>query len=579
MHRHHGSVMRATLRSLAAPTAALVLVATPACGRKGSTTAAPPASAPSTSTLAAPGSPPAPQAPPVWSGFRPEDGPITTGRAMSYASLSATEQKFGVAPSPSRGNDVVYQDHVVLIEHGDKVVKSVASDGMSWTLDATDPRVAALEEGDVVFATTDCVGQILKLSRAGDEISLVLGPAQLTDIIKKGNFEYDAPLDLDAMTAVEDPDFPGTFGSAYFDQMKQEQTRGSGSAGPASPLVIENASYYVVSPQGAWRPMRTVRRSGAVVPPSVDGRIGPSALSTFYVPQAPDRSFNNVLSATPCYTGCGGLGVRLSANRAGLKIDIFVVLRLTAPRFSFALHLDGLTPRAHIELTGGAGFLMTIQGTTDPAFTSNLNETGAVPVDLTLPLQFGAVPLVLHYHQDVSLATAFSARTSVLQAREDLRVTGRLGFDFDGAKFTPLPLGAEFNKDPSHDVNGISMGINSIVAGISQRLLMGLGRGSLAVGPYVSLTTSATALKQATEASHLMLAQPSTGDCTQATLVMQVYGGIGYALPKAIVSVVNFFLKIIHVKPISETGSLFKFLQPFNVVNQRFQLPDGCAGK
>ncbi len=188
------------------------------------------------------------------------------------------------------------------------------------------------------------------------------------------------------------------------------------------------------------------------------------------------------------------------------------------------------------------------------------------------------MPLVLHYYQDVSLATAFSAETSVLQAREDLRVTGKLGFDFDGAKFTPLPLSAEFNTDPSHDVNGISMGINSIVSGISQRLLMGVGREGFAVGPYVSLTTAATALKQATEASHLMLAQPATGDCTQATLVMQVYGGIGYALPKVVVNVVNFFVKIFHAKPISETGSLFKFLQPFNVLNQRFQLPDGCAG-
>ena len=33
------------------------------------------------------------------------------------------------------------------------------------------------------------------------------------------------------------------------------------------------------------------------------------------------------------------------------------------------------------------------------------------------------------------------------------------------------------NVDPSHEINGISMGINSIVVGISQRLLMGVGRG------------------------------------------------------------------------------------------------------
>ncbi len=567
-------------RRLVSIVAAVALTLVSACGRQeGAPAPAPPAAGAKTPAPASPAaSAPAPlPASAPWPGFHPDDGPILRGRVLSFASLSDTEKKFGVAPS--RGPDVVYQDQVVLIEHGDKVIKSIAADGMNWTLDATDPRVAALKEGDIVFATTDCVGQILKLTRTGNDVSVILGPAQLTDIIKKGNFQYDAPFDLDAMTAVEDPDFPGTFGSPYFDQMKQAQAAGAGSSGSQAPLVIEKASYYIVSPQGVWRPMRTVRRDGTVVLPAMEAPIGPPAvLRTSFSPQAPDHTFNNVLSATACFTNCGGLGVRLSANRAGLKIDIFVVLRLATPQFSFALHLDGPTPRAHIELSGGAGFLMTIQGTTDPTFTSNLNETGAVPVDLTLGLQFGAVPLVLHYHQDVSLATAFSAKTSVLRAREDLRVTGKLGFDFDGARFTPLPLSAEFNTDPSHDVNGISMGINSIVAAISQRLLMGVGRGGFAVGPYVSLTTSATALKQATEASHLMLAQPATGDCTQATLVMQVYGGIGYALPKVVVTVVNFFLKIFHAKPISETGSLFKFLQPFNVLNQRFQLPDGCAG-
>ncbi len=196
--------------------AVIALALEPACGRKeGAPAPAPPpagARTPAPPSPAASAPAPLPASAP-WPGFHPEDGPILQGRVLSYASLSDTEKKFDVAPS--RGPDVVYQDQVVLIEHGDKVIKSVAADGMNWTLDATDPRVAALKEGDVVFATTNCVGQILKLPRTGNDVSVILGPAQLTDIIKKGNFQYDAPFDLDAMTAVEDPDFPGTFGSTY----------------------------------------------------------------------------------------------------------------------------------------------------------------------------------------------------------------------------------------------------------------------------------------------------------------------------------------------------------------------------
>ena len=98
------------------------------------------------------------------------------------------------------------------------------------------------------------------------------------------------------------------------------------------------------------------------------------------------------------------------------------------------------------------------------------------------------------------------------------------------------------------------------------------------VGPYVSLTTTATALKQATEASHLMLAQPATGDCTQATT--RDAGQRRHRLRPAEDhrDVVNFFLKLVHATPISANGSLAKFRQPFPVINERYQLPNGCAG-
>ena len=76
-----------------------------------------------------------------------------------------------------------------------------------------------------------------------------------------------------------------------------------------------------------------------------------------------------------------------------------------------------------------------------------------------------------------------------------------------------------------------------------------------------------------------MLAQPSVGGCTQATLQMQVNGGIGYALPKIVVDAVNFFLKLVNATPISANGTLAKFKEPFQVMRpERYQLPDGCAG-
>ncbi|MGH9410316.1 MAG: hypothetical protein ACRD1V_12780, partial [Vicinamibacterales bacterium] len=472
--------------------------------------------------------------------------------------------------------------------HGDKAIKAAAGDGLSWTLDATDPRIAALKVGDLVFATTSCVGRILKLTRTGDDVQVMLGPAQITDIIKKGNFAYDAPLDLTSLTAVEEPNFPGTFGSPYYDQMKQAAggtgapARG-GSAGSGSDLVVDRVQYFVVSPDGRWRPMRTASRQAASALAFADApasRYGvvPASYSS-QLPNLPTNTFNDVLSAAPCFIDCGGLGVDLTAHKVGLSIDIKIVLRLEAPRFTFNFNLGGPGPQAQITLTGGAGFLMTVDGQTDPQFTSNLNAIGAIPVDVTLPLQFGPLPLVLHYHQDLSLSSGFSAKTSILKARDDLRLRGSLGFIYQGGgDFEASHMYATPNVDPSHEINGISMGINSIVVGINQRLLMGLGADGLAVGPYVTLTTTATALKQATEAAQLTLAGPPIASCTQATLQMQIDGGIGYALPKVVVDVVNFFLKLANAAPIPASGTIAKFNAPYQVMNEPFQLPKGCAG-
>lgn len=86
--------------------AVIALTLAPACGRKES------APAPARTPSAAAPAPPSAAAPAAWKGFRPEDGPIVTGNAVSSASLSPSEQKYGIAPA--RGAGVVYQDQVVL---------------------------------------------------------------------------------------------------------------------------------------------------------------------------------------------------------------------------------------------------------------------------------------------------------------------------------------------------------------------------------------------------------------------------------------------------------------------------------
>ena len=188
---------------------------------------------------------------PVWHGFIAEAGPVVTGRALKMSDLDGdgTEVRRGAARDPN----VLYQDQVVVIEHGDKAIRSWAANGMEWTLDGSDPRINALKEDDVLFATSRCVGRVLKVTHTGNDVAVILGPAQFTDVIKQGNLAYDQPLDLNSLTAVEMPDYPGTIGSPYLDQMKQAQARsesGSGSASAGSGFAISHVSTTSSRPAG-----------------------------------------------------------------------------------------------------------------------------------------------------------------------------------------------------------------------------------------------------------------------------------------------------------------------------------------
>ncbi|MBS0565862.1 MAG: hypothetical protein JSS59_00430, partial [Proteobacteria bacterium] len=159
------------------------------------------------------------QAAAAWDGFV-AGAPVVVGHALKLGDLSPTELKYGIAPKRVPG--VVYQDNIVLLENGDKLVRAAASDGIGWTLDASDAHVAALKTGDVVFATSRCVGRVLSVAREGNEVKLLLGPVQITDLVKQGNFSYEQPLDLHSLVVYSVPDYPGAPNSAAANQMSQD---------------------------------------------------------------------------------------------------------------------------------------------------------------------------------------------------------------------------------------------------------------------------------------------------------------------------------------------------------------------
>lgn len=541
--------------------------------------AARPAASPVPATAAPPApataAPPAAAAPTVasWDGFMPDAGPVLVGRPTRASDLTPTEQQYGMAPQ--RGLGVVFQDQVVLVEHGDKAVRAWNTNGLEWTLDGTDPRIAGLQEGQILFATSRCVGRVLKLTRSGDEVTVILGPVQLTDVIKQGNLSYDQPLDLNTLTAVQMPNAPGAFGSPIAAQMKKASSGGAG----ADDAVQRDIQYYVVSPNGRWRPMPTIGRPAVALRARANEATFPRIVRTAWSPQLPDVFFNDVLTASPCWLNCGGLGLKMTATQGGVTVNINAIFHLSSPKLTFNAGISNGSISGWVNLSGAGGFEMSVEGISDQGFSANINQTGEIPVDLMLPLPIGGAPLEAHFHQNVSLASGFSAKTSVLRAKATFDVTGNLQLKYAKGSFTVPPLETKSTNSLSRDVNGISMGIDSMVFGVNQQLLVGVGVAGFATGPYVGLTSTITALKQATEAATTTLMNGPVADCRQGTFLMLINGGIGYTIPKVVATVVNFFLGIVHAKPIEPSGSIIKLLDPVKLIDTRSQMPSGCAGK
>ncbi len=93
----------------------------------------------------------APVNPSAWPGFGSTPGPIMVGRPIKLSDLTESERRFGVAPK--RGPGIVYQDDIILMEHGDQAIRSFSSNGLSWTFDANAPQVNEIQPGKIVFAT------------------------------------------------------------------------------------------------------------------------------------------------------------------------------------------------------------------------------------------------------------------------------------------------------------------------------------------------------------------------------------------------------------------------------------------
>ena len=180
------------------------LLAAAACSKRNSTTHDANAGAPETTAAPSasdPAGPPPDSLPPA------AIAAAIKTQAAAFATLTPNEKKWGV--SPTRNDKVTYADGVIIMEHGADAIRGMASNGMSWTIDANAPHANEIKVDRILFATGRVVGRVLAVERKGPNLSVTLGPVEITEVITEANLVSDQQLDPSLMLTYTAPDYPG----------------------------------------------------------------------------------------------------------------------------------------------------------------------------------------------------------------------------------------------------------------------------------------------------------------------------------------------------------------------------------
>ena len=526
--------------------------------------------------------------------------------------LSESQIKFGV--SPKRDPSVEYQPDIILMENGDKAIKSIAGDGMTWTFDANAPQVSDFQEGKIVFATSRAVGRVLSLKRQGDQVSVILGPIQITDVIRNGNFAMSQPIDMNNMVSYVAPDYPEPPDSSP-DAAKETKTSSLRKASPEH--VDERMIISQVSRSGTWTPASMIktyadgrrlsyRRVGRGWSPTLVrgtasinrlkqpgfawAKLHPTAWQNLQMPgvpgvggiRAPTIPIQNFPPATTlgpvpevnlqsvtsrAISGAKGIGVQYLYNKNGLNLNAYGLVNIRDAGIEFFLHIKNATIQdCGVRMKGAVGLKLHINASSTQEFKVNFHKKVWLPVDLSIPLG-GPVPLALTFNSSFSIDTAFSAKTSVLNAEGDYSFGGGINAGYwQGGWRVTTPTNVSAKTDLGNTTEGISVGINSLVMGFDVRTMVGIGAFGFNSGVYAGLRFAGTALRA-----------PDIGfPCRQGTIEAYIDTGVGYSIPGWVTDAINFFLSPFTSHNVERAGSLMKgpSLGLFHGITQ---IPDKCA--
>jgi hypothetical protein len=468
--------------------------------------------------------------------------------------LTESQRKFGISPQKSAA--VEYQPDVIIMEHGDQAIRSLAKNGMTWEFDATAPQVDQFQQGKIIFATGLAVGRIIDLKRTGSSVTVTLGPIQLTDVIKNGKFAMQESIDVNNVLVYSAPEFPQPkeqttpFGSSARRFLDQPY----GSTDDGRFLPVQQLTPGIINMPAPPPPLPPIPNADAL------GKL-PVVNIDDDVREAPIFNLSEV-GAQLYYYKKGGPSVMAEAALSVRKLQIFFELLIK----------DGSIIKCGVNIDGAVGARMHISAITyGKDFAVNWNRTLWLPVDLKIPLGLNSaspVPFSITFNTLLDIGTRFSAKNASLSADGDYTFGGGLwaGYKKEGGWQVSTAGYVHANKDLGVTTTGLSVGINSLTMAAGVRAMVGIGAFGFNTGVYGGLRFGGSILR----------APDIAWACRQGTIQANFDSGVGYSLPPGVSDAINWFLSFFTSYKLDRVGSILT-ADPRSLFHGITQIPAGCA--
>jgi hypothetical protein len=470
------------------------------------------------------------ESPAVPSPLRRADGPP---RAATIAELSPAERKWGIAPT--RSAEVTYQPDVVMLDEGADAILEMSPNGLEWTIDARASHARDIQPGKVLFATSRVAGRVLAVSDKGGKLAVILGPVELTDVIRDAKIEFTTPVDFSQAMVYVAPESPGS--------LSESSTPLKTALDPVWPGGW---------PGGGPGPTHALGRdTGTMMFRRAQNTVGVEGFKI-----RPEVSLNSI-------------GASITWDDSGLYFVGKSSLRLEKPQLNFALHISGgKLLVCELSLSGAAGLQMEFAARSAAGTKGNINKVLHIPADISLPLINGKVPFTVTIRQSFLVQTAFGAKGH-LQARGDYSMGGAIAVGYRNEHLgVTAPGGLKANERLIDTIEGVSLTPTGVVLTHRARVIVGIGALGFVTGPFFSLS-NAVGITRHADTDQL-------ARCNQANVYLYLDAGVGYFMPNVIVNGLNALLGALNLGKIKNEGG-FTLLKPHPILSNTSVYPQSKA--